>query len=175
MNTQVTWACLIPDGDTFILAGVTNFTTTTPIFGLVEKYSSTGEFIEYLPSLTPREPHIVRYYACGTFEDGQGDKAYMAVSARVGMGDSTTEVLFQNANAWVPGPQVPYPNSWLFAKGYNLAPDRLLLVYGSERMDEEELSEVYQLSPDGTGWMEVGSIGRLEFAAAVADLASLCG
>ena len=101
----------------------------------------------------------------------------MVMSAWVGNGewDSTTEVLFQNANAWVPGPQVPYPNSWLFAKGYNLTPDRLLLVYGSERMDEEELSEVYQLSPDGTGWMEVGSIGRLEFAAAVADLASLCG
>jgi len=76
---------------------------------------------------------------------------------------------------WVPGPQVPYPNSRLFAKGYNLAPDRLLLVYGSERTYEEEHSEVYQLSPDGTGWMEVGSIGRLKFAAAVVDLASLCG
>merc|ERR1711971_453953 len=120
-NTQVTWACLIPDGDTFILAGVTNFSTTTNNpFGVVEKYSSTGEFIEQLPLLTPRVPSIPSYYACGTFEDGQGDKAYMVMSKWVGSnGDRTytTEVLFQNANAWVPGPQVPNRRS--LATGYN--------------------------------------------------------
>ena len=95
--------------------------------------------------------------------------------------ESASEVLFQHANAWVPGPPVPHTSSkpWTaFATVYNLTPDRLLMVYGPEpdyNNNNNDYSEVFQLSPDGKSWMEVGALGRSEFAVAVADLSSLCG
>ena len=138
--------------------------------------------MEYLPSLTPSEHGQVRYYACGTFEDGQGDKAYMVVSGWADDSgfeyESGTEVLFQHANAWVPGPPVPHSNSkpWTtFATGYNLTPDRVLLVYGSEfDYNHNEYSEVFQLSPDAKSWLEMGTIERQYFGAAAANLTHLC-
>ena len=123
---------------------------------MVERYSSTGEFIEYLPSLVTARLHSQKtFYAGGTFKDGQGDKAYLVVG---GWGVSdwwglefATEVLFQDAKAWVPGPQVPLPDyrPWTSTPtGYNLASDQLLMVYGSERdYDGYRYSEVFQFSP----------------------------
>jgi len=184
LNNWAHYSCLIPDEDTFILAGATHLSigqNLPPIFGLVEKYSSTGEFIEYLPSLTPSDHNSVHYYACGTFEYGQGNKAYMVMSGwRTGGPEyeGATEVLFQHADAWVPGPAVPHTNTkpWTaYATVYNLTPDRLLMVYGPERDDNNnQYSEAFQLSPDGKSWTLVGEIGRVEFAAAVADLSALC-
>jgi len=107
----------------------------------------------------------------------------MVMSGWTGPGvdyEGATEVLFQHADAWVPGPPVPHTNTkpWTaFATGYNLTPDRLLMVYGPEpdyNFNGNQYSEVFQLSPDGKSWTGVGSIGRVNFAAAAADLASLC-
>ena len=66
--------CLIPSGDTFILAGAHDGSTTLGP-GLVERYSSSGEFIEYLPSLSNAYVDL----GCGSFKEDQGNTALLMV------------------------------------------------------------------------------------------------
>merc|ERR1712012_179167 len=96
--------CLIPTGDTFVLAGAIN--TNTGTFGLVERYSSNGVFIENLPSLQEFYWNL----GCGSFKDDHGNTALIVVGRGGGPDpDHMTEakILYDGTEAWVPGPDFP--------------------------------------------------------------------
>ena len=81
-------SCLISQSDSFVL--VDHFIGS----GLVERYSSEGNFIETLPYSETVSPNT----ACGSFEDSEGQTVLLITSD-----DGGTELLLQNANAWVQG------------------------------------------------------------------------
>ena len=106
LNFAVEEACLIPQTDSFIVTGGIVGGQT-----YVEKYSSTGEFIEDLPSLKIGR----RVHACGTFEDGDG-RAVLLITGGYGPygqpnpnGLSSTELLRSDSDgkwtSWATGEQ----------------------------------------------------------------------
>ena len=94
-------ACLIPQTDGFIVTG-----GTSGVWDYVEKYSSTGEFVENLPYLVIGR----RAHACGTFEDGDG-RAVLLVTGGISSGNkevlSSTEMLWPDSDglwtSWTAG------------------------------------------------------------------------
>lgn len=104
LSYNVKEACLISLTDGFIVTG--GIATGTGSWSLVQKYSSTGEFIELLPSFTIGR----RRHACGTFEDEAG-RAVLLITGGYGFenrnGLNSTELLRSDSDgkwtSWTAG------------------------------------------------------------------------
>ena len=90
LNYDYSKACLISQSDSFLLVGSESGLERRRI----ERYSSEGNFIETLPHSETDSLDT----ACGSFEDSEGQTVLLITSD-----DGGTELLLQNANAWVQG------------------------------------------------------------------------
>ena len=160
-------SCLISNGDSFILVGLRN--QQFPGYDFVEEYSSTGE---HLRGLRYFDSNLHRNFpACGTFQDDQGETAFLTISAlSFEIHPFSAFVLYNGALDWVVGPQLPQ-RDYAGLIGRNLGLGQLIIAIS----DPFTQQDVFQLTPDGKSWMSLGQFGMdWNGYVAVADLSLLC-
>ena len=111
--------------------------------------------------------------ACGTFQDDQGETAFLTISALSFEIHPFSAFVLYNATAqWVVGPQLPWRDYARTITSSNLGLGQLIITF----QDPEDwvLQNVFQLSPDGKSWMSLGQFDGVYFDVAVADLSLLC-
>ena len=159
-------SCLISNGDSFVLVGLRN--QRFPGYDFVEEYSSTGE---HLRGLRYFDSNLHRNFpACGTFQDDQGETAFLTISALSSeIHPFSAFVLYNGALDWVVGPQLPQRDDAGLI-GRNLGLGQLIIAIS----DQFTQQDVFQLTPDGKSWMSLGQFDGVNFDVAVADLSLLC-